>query len=125
MEITVSPTRVAHMGTYSNSVETEATLSLMRRGMVQALESLDVELFQRKLEALLEGNYAEIILQSGLGLEGKTALHLAVECRFEEAGLKKTVGTVTDKACVSVPHARSAQKPKVSREQNWDDLYPS
>nr|VZI32604.1 unnamed protein product [Spirometra erinaceieuropaei] len=77
--------RESRLGPYSNSVETEATLSLMRRGLVQSLESLDVELFQRKLEALLEGDFADMVLQSGLGLEGKTALHLAVECRFQEA----------------------------------------
>nr|VZI32601.1 unnamed protein product [Spirometra erinaceieuropaei] len=80
-----STARESRLGPYSNSVETEATLSLMRRGLVQSLESLDVELFQRKLEALLEGDFADMVLQSGLGLEGKTALHLAVECRFQEA----------------------------------------
>ncbi|BHF81359.1 hypothetical protein SprV_0702448900 [Sparganum proliferum] len=85
MKPTASTARESRLGPYSNSVETEATLSLMRRGLVQSLESLDVELFQRKLEALLESDFADMVLQSGLGLEGKTALHLAVECRFQEA----------------------------------------
>ncbi|KAL5963490.1 Caspase-8 [Taenia solium] len=76
----------------SSSTSTSATdagilLQLFRRELLLALESMDGAVFKMKLQWILEnaGEFVDLVLMSGLDLEGKTALHIAVENRFEEA----------------------------------------
>ncbi len=69
------------------STDMEALLRMLRRGLLLSLESMDSGVFEMKLNSILDsaGEYADLVLMSGLDLEGRTALHIAVETRFEDA----------------------------------------
>ncbi|KAM7538965.1 hypothetical protein Aperf_G00000058650 [Anoplocephala perfoliata] len=71
----------------SSNSELETMLQMLRRGLLLALESMDATVFKMKINWILEncGDYADLVFMSGLDSDGKTALHIAVENRFEEA----------------------------------------
>lgn len=71
----------------SLSGESEMMLQVLRRELLLALESMDAAVFKIKINWILEnsGEYADLVFMSGLDSDSKTALHIAVENRFEEA----------------------------------------
>lgn len=73
--------------TSTSAADAGILLQLLRRELLLALESADGAVFKMKLQWILEnaGEFVDLVLMSGLDLEGKTALHIAVEKRFEEA----------------------------------------
>ncbi|KAH9278879.1 Caspase-8 [Echinococcus granulosus] len=73
--------------TSTSATDTEMLLQLLRRELLLALESMDGAVFRMKLQWILEnaGEFVDLVFMSGLDFEGKTALHIAVANRFEEA----------------------------------------
>lgn len=74
-------------GAAALSNDTEAMLRMLRRGLLLSLESMDPGVFEMKLNFILDsaGECADLVLMSALDLEGRTALHIAVETEFIEA----------------------------------------